>query len=279
MQTVKIGSVVWPGPVGIGAGLIKNGAMMLDFAKHASSVEIGSITRHLREGNSGRTVWKLLPQQSMRHNAGLPNYGAEHLAEDLLSIQDQMTIPWGINIAVSPGIGDSQEASIDIRETMGILLASGLEPDWITLNVASSDTDDSVELLSEPERVKAIIASIQTEFVRYDKAPLWLKIGPGMSNDSLAALADLSVAMGVETLVCGNTYNGWCGNIVHARADAVLWWLKQYVGDKLSLIGLGGVMTGKDVKHSFELGANAVQVVSALLMRGRTAAKIIESEI
>jgi len=284
MNPVSIGRVVWPGPVGIGAGLVKNGAMLLDFAKNASSVEIGSITRHLREGNGGKTVWKYLEEKSLRHNAGMPNYGAEHLAEDLIKVQGQMNVPWGINVAVSPGITDNDEAAIDIGDCMSILLNSGLEPDWITVNVASPDTLDKVENLSDPERVKKVLFSVKSIVTKFDDTPVWLKVGPGMDNSRMEQLGQIALDNGVEALVCGNTYpdlagGGWCGKVVEGRSNALLAWLKGKFGDRLALIGVGGVMNGQDADHKISLGATAVQAVSALLMRGREAAKIIETEM
>jgi dihydroorotate dehydrogenase len=274
MQPVSIGRVVWPGPVGVGAGLVKNGSTLLAFSQLADSVEVGSITRHLREGNQGKVVWKYPEQLSLRHNAGMPNYGAEHLAEDLIQVQDQMTKPWGINVAVSPGIADAAEAAVDIRDTVHLLLMSGLHPDWITINVASPDTQDSVEMLSDPERVKRLIAVVGEEVTAFDGQPVWLKIGPGISRERLAALAQLLPGSGVEAVICGNTLpdpagGGWCGKVVAPRSNVTLRTMEQLVGDEVALIGTGGAMTRRDVLHKLSLGATAVQVVSAILLRGR----------
>jgi dihydroorotate dehydrogenase len=278
MQPVSIGRVVWPGPVGIGAGLVKNGSTLLAFSQLADSVEVGSITRHLREGNQGKVVWKYPEQLSLRHNAGMPNYGAEHLAEDLIQVQDQMTKPWGINVAVSPGITDIAEAAIDVKDTVHLLLMSGISPDWITLNIASPDTEDSVDVLSDPERVKRLIAVVGEEMAAFDRQPLWLKIGPGMCRERLMALAQLLPGSGVEAVICGNTLpdlggGGWCGRVVAPRSNATLGLMKQLVGEEVALVGTGGVMTKQDVLHKLSLGAAAVQVVSAILVKGREVVK------
>lgn len=284
MEPVAIGRVMWPGPIGVGAGLVKNGIMLLDYAKRAHAVEIGSITRHLREGNGGQVVWKYPEEKSLRHNAGMPNYGAEHLAEDLVKVQDQVTVPWGINIAVSPGIFDPQEAAADIRGTIHVMMVAGLAPDWITFNVSSPDTEDPVNMVSEPIRVMRCIDAIKSEIVHHDNPPLWLKVGPSMPTTRLRHLANLAVGRGIEAIVCGNTMpdkrgGGWCGQAAKGSANATLWWLKQYVRDNLPLVGVGGVLTGKDARHKFGLGATAVQVVSAMLIRGRDAVREIEQEL
>lgn len=276
MEPIRIGSVLWPYPLGIGAGLVKNGAMLLGYAQYGRAIEIGSITRHLRTGNPGRIVWKYPGENSLKHNAGMPNEGIENLVTDLVKIEKDITVPWGVNIAVTPGISDAAEAVLDVGETAQILLTSGLSPDWITLNIASPDTSDPVELLSEPARVKQLIHTIQGMAAQHEGPPLWLKIGPAMTNQRLMELVTIAMETGVAAVICGNALpadsagGGWCGAVTRATANAALTWLCQQVGTRLPIIGSGGVISADDVQHKLDVGAVAVQMVSGLLLGGRS---------
>lgn len=282
---VQIGKVVWPGVVGIGAGLVKSGQMLLSFAEHADSVEVGSITRHLREGNPGQVVWKYPEERALRHNAGLPNMGAEHAVEELARVQYQMKVPWGLNVAVTPGLPDTEAAAKDIAETATIMLGGGLRPDWLTLNVSSPDSDDPVEMLSNPQRAARLIEVLQPTLDLYNQIPLWLKVPPVLKPDHLKLLAEVVAAKGVGAVICGNAMDdmgdlagGWCGEPIRAHARAGVWQWRRATGEKIPVVATGGVFDGKQVQDKLAVGAAAVQVVSALLFRGREAAETIRRE-
>lgn len=281
---IHIGRVVWPGVVGIGAGIAKNGASLISLAEHADSVEVGSITRLLREGNPGQILWKYQEERALRHNAGMPNMGAEHAVAELKDAQYKLKVPWGLNVAVTPGIPDTEAAVKDIGETTSILLA-GLKPDWLTLNVSSPDSEDSVDMLSAPARVARLMQTIQPMLEQAGKIPLWVKVPPTLAKDQVSLLSAILIQEKAEAVIVSNAMRdpagqpgGWCGEAVRAHARAGVWQWKQIVGDQLPIVATGGVLEAAHVKDKLAVGASAVQVVSALLFRGRDAASVIRHE-
>lgn len=282
---VKIGRVTWPGLVGVGAGLIKGTASFVDYAGRADAIEVGSITKELREGNEGQTVWKYPERYALRHNAGMPNPGARNIAMELKEAQSQIKVPWGLNVAVSPGISDTPMAVEDIIETLAMVFDGGLRPDWVTLNVSSPDTEDEVAMLSAPERVWALVRGILPILASHENTPLWLKIAPGLERSIYEALAKIVVESEVEVLVASNTWadpegkpGGWCGQPIRVKSRALVGEMRQLMGGKKPIVAVGGILAGKHVKDKLEAGAVAVQVVSAMLFRGREAVKLIKEE-
>lgn len=282
---VRIGRVIWPGPVGIGAGFIKGAASFVELSQKADALEIGSITYQLREGNSGQTVWKYPDERAIRHNAGLPNPGAVGLVTQFKAAQFNVRVPWGVNVAVTPGISDNQQAALDIKETAQTILTGGITPHWLTLNVSSPDTPDPIERLQEPGRVNGLLRALQTEAGMFGAIPVWLKLSPSTSPDRLEALIEVAKVNGVEALVIGNTMidpagevGGWAGEPVRAKSLAMVWQTARLARGQLAIVATGGVMEGKQVRDKLRAGASAVQVVSALLFRGREAAQIIRRE-
>ncbi len=284
---VNIGRVSWPGLVGIGAGIIKGASAMVDYAGRASALELGSITQELCLGNAGQTVWKYAAEKGLRHNAGMPNPGAAGLVKLILPVQAQVTIPWGINVAVTPGIKAIDLAVTDIKQTVKTLLTGGLKPHWLTVNVASPDTEDKVEDLGSLERIRAILTGLRGELEPNTSPPLWLKITPAMQTHYYLDLARMLTEQSlVEAVIAANTLpdprglpGGWGGEPARAKTIATVWQMKQLCGDKIPIIGCGGIMTGKQAKMTLSAGARAVMIVSATLFRGRDTAKLIEAEI
>jgi dihydroorotate dehydrogenase len=282
---VRIGRVVWPGPVGIGAGIVKGAAAFVDFSTRADSVEVGSVTRELLPGNKGQTVWKYVDQRAIRHNAGMPNPGARNLVMQFKEVQYQAKCPWGVNVAVSPGIVDDALAAADIQSTVRKLFGGGLKPHWLTVNVSSPDTVDSVELLSDPRRVSTILRVVTGEAAIHGSIPVWLKVGPALTQKRYEELVAVAFTNHLEALVATNTMPdpqgepvGWAGEPLRAKALAIVWQLARLVNHKIPIIAVGGVMAGKHVKDKLQAGASAVQVVSAVLFKGRDAARDIRRE-
>jgi dihydroorotate dehydrogenase len=265
--------------------MVKGAASFVDFSRRADSIELGSITRDLLPGNSGQTVWKYIDQRALRHNAGMPNPGAKHVAAEFLNAQYQVKCPWGVNVATMPGMVDMAEAAADIQSTVRTILSSGLTPHWLTVNISSPDTADSVELLSDPRRVSTILRAVVGEASIHGSIPVWLKLGPSMTLKRYEELVAVALHNQVEALVVANTMpdpggepGGWAGEPVRAKSLALVWQLARLSVRKIPIVAVGGVMEGKHVKDKLMAGASAVQVVSALLFRGRDAARDIRRE-
>jgi dihydroorotate dehydrogenase len=282
-MSVAIGRVVWPGPVGIGAGLVKGAATLIELSQKADSVEVGSITKNARLGNEGQTVWKFSEELGLRHNVGLPNPGAMQVVEWLKVAQYKVVGPWGMNVAVSPGLMKTELAAADVGETVARLLKGGLRPDWVTFNCSSPDTKDSVFSLAEPQRVRACLAAIKQTSSLFN-VPLWIKIGHGLTKTQYESLAEVMLELRVDAVVVGNALpagelpGGWCGTPVYAHMKALVWEMKRLTEKRIPIVALGGIQTGRQVEEVLAAGAAAVQVVSALLFRGREAAEKIRRE-
>lgn len=280
----QIGSISWPGPVGIAAGLIKGTAAFLDFATLADSIEIGSITQDICHGNTGQTIWRYKEEDALRHYAGMPNPGSIEIVTQLKQAQEKIQIPWGINVATTPGITDTPKAVEDITACVHNILSGGLKPDWLTLNVSSPDTVDKVDMLSEPQRVWALIRSLKP-LLSQKPTPLWLKLSTSLPKTFYSKLGQICLDEHVDTIICSNALpdpnglqGGWCGRALRAPAIASLWELQQVTKHQIPLISVGGILTGKDVADRLQRGAAAVQIASALLIRGRDAAAKLHRE-
>ncbi len=280
----RIGSITWPGPVGIAAGLIKGTAAFLDFATLADSLEIGSITKDVCHGNSGQTIWRYKDENALRHFAGMPNPGSVEIVNQLIKAQEQIQIPWGINVATTPGITDTNQAVTDLTTCVHNILTGGLKPDWLTLNVSSPDTIDKVDMLSEPQRVWALLKSLKP-LLAAKSIPLWLKLSATLPKTHFSQLGQITLQEKVDALICSNATpdpnglpGGWCGRALKAPSIAALWELRQVTQNKIPIISVGGILTGKDVAARIQAGAAAIQIASALLLRGRDTATTLHRE-
>jgi dihydroorotate dehydrogenase len=115
---------------------------------------------------------------------------------------------------------------------------------------------------------------------------LLVKIAPDLSNDDVDAVADLALELKLDGIIATNTTisreglvsspdqvaaagaGGLSGAPLKARSLAVLMRLRSRVGDRLTLIGVGGIETADDAWARLSAGADLVQVYTALIYGG-----------
>jgi dihydroorotate dehydrogenase len=121
--------------------------------------------------------------------------------------------------------------------------------------------------------------------------PVLVKIAPDMALDDLTDVANalLEFSMdgviatnttisreAVNTLPHGNETGGLSGAPLAQRSTEVIKQLKAIVGDRLPIIGVGGILSGNDVVEKQNAGADLVQIYSGFIYRGP---KLIEEAV
>jgi dihydroorotate dehydrogenase len=126
-------------------------------------------------------------------------------------------------------------------------------------------------------------------------APVLVKIAPDLSDDDVDAVADLAVELGLAGIVATNTTvsraglrtpniadlgpGGVSGPPVARRALEVLRRLHARAGDRLVLIGVGGIETADDAWERITAGASLLQGYTGFVYGGGLWAKNIHDGI
>jgi dihydroorotate dehydrogenase len=112
---------------------------------------------------------------------------------------------------------------------------------------------------------------------------VFLKIAPDLDQDDIHLIADLLVEFGMDAVIATNTTiardevqglehgeeaGGLSGAPVRAASNAVIKALKTRLGDRLPIIGVGGILSGADAREKIRSGASLVQLYSGLIYRG-----------
>ncbi|MDT5323973.1 MAG: dihydroorotate dehydrogenase, partial [Mycobacterium sp.] len=121
------------------------------------------------------------------------------------------------------------------------------------------------------------------------QTPVLVKIAPDLSDDDVDDIADLAVELGLAGIVATNTTvsrdgletpgvdalgpGGVSGPPVARRSSEVLRRLYQRVGDRLVLIGVGGIETADDAWDRITSGASLVQGYTGFVYGGGSWAK------
>jgi len=307
----RVGGVTLPHPLIVAAGLVKGdgygdeAAALSALRRHRNivpgwrsvpslmgAVEFGSFTRHPRRGNSGRVLWRDESVRSMQNRVGLRNPGARAAAAYLRAQAPHLPDTWGVNLALSPGLENLDERARELEAAAGYFVSafSGIKrrPSWYTLNLSCPNTEDDPHAL-QTEATARRLCEILVDTV---DAPLWVKIGPDLSDGQLDALVRVFVDRGVRAVVATNTLArpvnggaltaGLSGVPLRASALRTVTQVGAAIsasgGKELDVVACGGIMRGADLAAFQAAGASAGMLYSALVFRGPLAAALILRE-
>lgn len=271
-----------PNPVGLAAGLDKNGEAIDGLAALGFGfIEIGTVTPRPQAGNPQPRLFRAPEHQAIVNRMGFNNHGIDALIANVK--RSRYTGILGINIG--------KNASTPIENAVDdylICLEKAYEyASYITVNISSPNTKNLRTLQGGDElskllgSLKSKQAELATRVGRY--VPLAVKIAPDLDEAQIADIAHVVVQSEMDGLIATNTTidktalgasplaqeaGGLSGEPVREPSNRVLAAFARELGGKVPIIGAGGILSGEDAAEKMQLGASAVQLYSGLIYRG-----------
>ncbi|MFD6897516.1 quinone-dependent dihydroorotate dehydrogenase [Rhodococcus sp. NPDC060086] len=268
--------VRFPNPVGMAAGFDKDakgvdawGPLGFGFA------EIGTVTAQSQPGNPAPRLFRLPEDRALINRMGFNNHGAGEAANQLR--QRRRTVPIGANIGKTK-IVPAEQAVEDYTASAQLL---GPLADFVVVNVSSPNTPGLRDLQAVESLRPLLQAVLDTVTV-----PVLVKIAPDLSDEDVDAVADLAVELKLAGIVATNTTirrdglrtdparleeigaGGLSGAPVAARSLEVLRRLYARVGDRLTLVSVGGIETPEQAWERILAGASLVQGYTGFIYGG-----------
>lgn len=268
--------VDFPRPLGLAAGFDKSAAAADAWAPIGFGyAELGTVTAHAQPGNPAPRLFRLTSDRAILNRMGFNNPGADAVAGNLRKRRGDGVI--GINIGktkVTPLEGAVDDYRASARRLGGLA-------DYLVVNVSSPNTP-GLRDLQAVESLRPILAAVQEEV----DVPVLVKIAPDLSDEDVDAVADLALELGLAGIVATNTTisreglttppaeveamgaGGVSGPPVAARSLEVLRRLRGRVGDRLTLVSVGGIETAEQAWERIAAGASLLQGYTALIYGG-----------
>jgi dihydroorotate dehydrogenase len=268
--------LTFPNPIGLAAGFDKNAELpdaMLKFG--FGFVECGTITSRPQKGNPRPRVFRLPQDRAVINRLGFNNCGMERAAMRLAAR--------GSGGVVGTNIGANADSSDRIADYAGAFKHLAPFASYIAINVSSPNTPGLRGLQNRDELERLLGARADARAQANLKTPLLLKIAPDLDGAGLDDIAAVSLAAGIEGLIISNTTlarppdlksrnknesGGLSGAPLFAPSTAISKAMRQRVGQKLVLVGVGGVGSGADAYAKIRAGASLVQFYTALVYEG-----------
>ncbi|MCO8081917.1 MULTISPECIES: quinone-dependent dihydroorotate dehydrogenase [Acinetobacter] len=274
--------IEFPNPVGLAAGLDKNGAYIDALAGQGFGfIEIGTITPRPQAGNPHPRLFRLPQAKAIINRMGFNNDGVDQLVENVKAAKFKGIL--GINI------GKNADTPVEkaVDDYLICLEKVYNYASYITVNISSPNTknlrslqsgDALTELL---ETLKNRQLELAQEYQHY--VPLVLKVAPDLDNSDITFIAKQLLQFKIDGLIVTNTTlsregveglehaeeaGGLSGAPVFEKSTACLAAFAAVLKGQIPLIGVGGILSGADAAAKKQAGANLVQVYSGLIYTG-----------
>ncbi|CAM9221601.1 quinone-dependent dihydroorotate dehydrogenase [Acinetobacter bereziniae] len=279
--------IVFPNPVGLAAGLDKNGAYIDALAGLGFGfIEIGTITPKPQEGNPHPRLFRIPQAKAIINRMGFNNDGVDKLVENVKAAKFKGIL--GINIG--------KNATTPVEDAVSDYLIC-LEKvyhyaSYITVNISSPNTKNLRSLQSGHaltellETLKKRQLELAEELQHY--VPLVLKVAPDLDTTDIEFIASQLLQFkidglivtnttlsreGVEGLPFGDEAGGLSGAPVFEKSTACLAAFSKLLQGKIPLIGVGGILSGEHAVAKQQAGASLVQIYSGMIYTGPTLIK------
>lgn len=271
----------FPNRLGLAGGVDKNAELIEEWWRYGVGfVEVGTITPKPQAPNAGVIMDRHLEARALWNRMGFPGDGVNAVLENLRDLPPRRRTPIFANIGknrTTTNEDAAQDYAMCMRELSGAC-------DAFVVNVSSPNTTGLRELL-QPRIFQRFLGGVMAakNKIPANDTPVLLKLSPDADNDDLTAVVRVACDLGIDGFVTTNTTlardhgspfpaeGGVSGAPLAARSKEVLQVVRDAMGPNRGerlLISAGGVLTADDVRERLELGADLVQVYSALIFEG-----------
>jgi dihydroorotate dehydrogenase len=279
---VQVFGLNFVNPVGLAAGLDKNGAHIDALAALGFGfIEVGTTTPRPQVGNPKPRMWRLPEHQAVINRLGFNNEGVDALVRNAERARYDGVL--GINIGKNKDTPNERA----VEDYLTCLTRVYARASYVTVNISSPNTQ-GLRDLQEEETLRRFIGTLREAQEKLAaqhgaRKPMLLKIAPDLSEAELDAIAAVLLNAKIDGLICTNTTidrsaiagaahaeeaGGLSGKPLFSKANTVLQGMAQRLGGKVPLIGVGGILTGADAVAKITAGASLVQFYSGMIYRG-----------
>jgi len=278
----SIMGIRFPNPVGLAAGLDKNGEYIDALgALGFGYLEIGTVTPRPQPGNPKPRMFRLPGADALINRMGFNNDGVARFVANV----ERSGYRGVLGINIGKNFDTPIERAADDYETC--LNAVYAHASYVTVNVSSPNTAGLRDLqagaaldalLSRLKRAQNRLAQAQGRYV-----PLVVKIAPDLDAAAVADIAHRLAAHRVDAVIATNTTlsrtdvatlphaseaGGLSGAPLREQSNAVIRSLARALDGALPIIGVGGILSGADAREKIDAGATLVQLYTGLVYKG-----------
>ena len=277
----------FPNPIGLAAGFDKSAEAYNSLLKLGFGfVEVGTVTPLKQYGNPKPRIFRLEDDQALINRLGFNNDGMVAIKTRIQSDRSRGIL--GVNIGPNKETNDQKnDFCLGLKKFFDVA-------DYITINISSPNTE-GLRDFHDQEKLTELITSLNK--IKKDKGtniPLLLKISPDINNNYIPEIAQTAIKSNVSAIILTNTTSGnrvnlrselrkeeggLSGEPLHKISNNIIKKFYRELKNKIPIIGVGGVNSGKSAYEKILAGASLLQLYTGFVYRGPSTAKDIKKEL
>jgi len=279
----KVFNTTFKNLIGVAAGLDKNAEYINIFDKLGFGfIEVGTLTPRPQPGNRKPRIFRLIDEKAIINRFGFNNVGIDQALINIKKSKYQGVL--GINI----GKNFDTPTKEAIQDYLICFRKAYKYASYITINISYPNTKNLRELQNKDYFV-VLVSQIKNEQSKLTKlhskyVPFVVKISPDCSNEEIDNICEVLLANNVDGVIATNTTisrdglnskfkneeGGLSGAPLKNKSLDTQKRLYAKLRNKITIIGVGGIMTAADAKEKFDNGADLIQIYSGFIYRGNT---------
>ena len=278
---------IFPNPIGMAAGFDKsaevyNSLLSLGFG----FVEVGTVTPLKQFGNPKPRVFRLEDDEALINRLGFNNDGIEEIKARIKSNKKKGLL--GINIGPNKDTNDQKnDFCLGLKNFFDLA-------DYITVNISSPNTEGLRDFHDQKKLTDLLVSLNEIKKNKKTTVPLLLKISPDIKNGYIPEIADVAIKHNISAIILTNTTNGNRSNLkskfkdeegglsgkpLYQLSNNMIKNFYKELKNKIPIIGVGGVNSGKSAYDKIVAGASLLQLYTGFVYRGPSTAKEIKKEL
>ncbi len=278
----KVFGLKFDNPVGLAAGLDKNGEYIDALAAMGFGfIEVGTVTPRPQPGNPKPRMFRLPEHEALINRLGFNNGGLDAFLANVQKAKYGGVL--GLNI------GKNFDTPIESAVNDYLICLRGVYPyaSYVTVNISSPNTKGLRDLQAAAQLEK-LLSMLKVEQGRLAKkhnkhVPLLLKIAPDLDLVAIKDIAGLLLQYDFEGVIATNTTiardavrdhplakeaGGLSGRPVFSSSTEVLREMNKALKGNLPIIGVGGILSGRNAELKMRAGATLVQLYTGFIYKG-----------
>jgi dihydroorotate dehydrogenase len=278
--------LTFPNPVGLAAGLDKDGAFIDGLAALGFGfIEVGTVTPRAQPGNPQPRLFRLPQANALINRFGFNNGGVDAFVANVQASRFYQDKDGVLGLNIGKNADTPMERAVE--DYLHCLEKVYPFASYVTINISSPNTKNLRQLqgASELDDLLARLKDTQQRLSDFHQryVPIALKIAPDVDDEQIKTMCDSLVRHRIDAVIATNTTitrdaveglpnatesGGLSGAPVFELSNSVIRRLKQELGGAVPIIGVGGILSGVDAQAKVDAGASLVQIYTGLIYRG-----------
>ena len=281
----KVAGINFPGSIGLAAGFDYEAKLtQILYSLGFGFQTVGTITNLPYKGNPKPRLGRLPKSKSLMVYKGFKNEGAATIVNRIQSLEYK--IPMGISIGMSNNLSikNTSDAVKDVVAAFKTFEKSQIKNRYYEINISCPNLINTATDFYKPANLNLLLKSIGRLKI---KKPIFIKMPISITNKEFLFLLNIvSEYKMIKGVIIGNLskdktnsllnkqevkkfkVGNFSGKPCEPRSNELIKLTYKKYGDKLIIIGCGGVFNGQDAYTKIKLGASLIQMITGMIFQG-----------